>query len=61
MYIKEVILEDKIYAITKMRTYGHISSPDSGVFDFAYSLPDEADDEIAWAKLTLRRYHSSEY
>ena len=44
-----------------MRTYGHVLSPDSGVFDFAYSLPDEADDEIAWAKLTLRRYHNSEY
>jgi len=49
-------MEDKIHAITKMSTYGHLSSRDSGVFDAVHSLADETDHEIAWAKLTLKRY-----
>ena len=42
---QEVILEDKIHAVTKM-------SEDRGIFD----TTDESDEEIKWAKLTLKRY-----
>ncbi|XP_065917806.1 phosphatidylinositol 4,5-bisphosphate 3-kinase catalytic subunit gamma isoform-like isoform X3 [Dysidea avara] len=52
----EVMLEDKIHAITKMGTDGYISTRDSGVFDAVHSLTDETDDEIAWAKLTLKSF-----
>ena len=55
------MLEDKIHAITKMGTDGYISTRDSGVFDAVHSLTDETDDEIAWAKLTLKRYFNLEY
>ena len=54
--IKEVILEDKIRSITKLSRYAGISSRDSGVFDIDRPLPDEIDNEIAWAKFTLKRY-----
>ena len=56
LYNQEVLLEDKIHAITKMSSYGYMSSRDSGVFDSVHSLTDETDHEIAWAKLTLKRY-----
>jgi len=49
---QEVILEDKIHAVTKMSNYESM-----GIFDTTvHSLTDESDEEIKWAKLTLKRY-----